>query len=110
SATAAFGPAKPIAELDTADHNGVPHLGHDELTIYFEREPSGDASAVLGGKGGVDLFTASRAKITDAFGVATALSVDTAAGEWDPTVTADDLSLYFASDRDGGLGKRDLYL
>lgn len=110
SATAPFGTPKLLSELDTADENGVPHLTHDELTIYFERSPSGDASAVGGGAGGLDLFTATRTSPTGTFGVATALALDTAAGEWDPTVTDDDLSLYFASDRDGGLGQRDLYL
>jgi hypothetical protein len=107
---APFGPPQLVSELDDSDDNGIPHLTHDELTIYFQRSPSGDASAVQGGVGGIDLFTAARAKVTDPFGAATAVAVDSPKNEWDPSVTADDLSLYFASDRDGGLGMRDLYL
>jgi hypothetical protein len=108
---APFGAPQLITELDDTDDNGVPHLTHDELTIYFQRSPVGDASVVEGGVGAIDLFTAQRAKTSSPFSAPIALTaVDTTKSEWDPSVTADELSLYFASDRDGGLGKRDLYL
>jgi hypothetical protein len=64
-----------------------------------------------GGKGGEDLWFATRANVTDDFGVpqpATALNSDVA--DTAPELSADGLMIVFGSDRMGGLGSRDIWM
>ena len=62
-------PAKPfdtpvsVDGINTASYEGWPVLSPDELTIYFMSNRGG-----LGTSGGIDIFVATRASITDPFG------------------------------------------
>jgi hypothetical protein len=104
-----FGAPVPITELNTAADDSSARLTHDELTVYFQRQASLDAG-VEGGAGSNDLFTASRPSLTKPFGLPSPLtSLNTAAGEVDPSPTGDNLTLYFVSDRAGGSGASDLW-
>jgi hypothetical protein len=106
-----FGAPVPIAELNTAANELSARLTHDELTIYFQTDPSGDAGVSLAGYlGGGDIATATRAKASDPFGPATILAgVNTASDEYDPSVTGDNLTLYFTSNRNSDGGSQDLW-
>lgn len=68
-------------------------LTEDQLTVYFNAEWPG-------GAGKQDLFVAKRATTAAAFGTPTRLtSLNSTAQDWDPTITTDDLTLYFGSTR-----------
>lgn len=86
--TAKFGQPVPIPELATIDA-GAPRLSADELTIYFH---------AYGGQ--VDLWSAHRNSLTDPFGNPTLLAgQNSPSGDYDPAVSADGLTLWFASTR-----------
>jgi hypothetical protein len=75
-------------------------LSSDELTAYFMR----DAHTGMGW----DIYMATRATTSDAFGAATPLSsLDSTTGDADPTFTGDALTVVFA--RDAGPGVTLLY-
>ena len=108
-ATKPFGAPALIAELSTAADDLFPRLTPDELTVYFERYNGPDAGS--GGKGGSDLLVATRASATTPFGAATFLtSVNGPSNDFDPSVTGDDLTLFFSSTRTGGAGNTDLWV
>lgn len=72
---------------------GTARLSPDELTIYFE-------TGVVPADGNYDLYVAHRARRDDAFGAPALLStIDSSAGDLDPTVSRDGLLLVFASTR-----------
>jgi hypothetical protein len=104
-----FGAPVLIAELDTAAHDLFARLTPDELTVYFERYASSDAG-VPSEKGGADLLVATRPSVTAPFGTPTLLaSVNSSSNDFDPAVSGDDLTIYFASSRPGGAGAVDLW-
>src|SRR5580704_4820353 len=99
--SAPFGTPVPLSELNTPDYEAQPRLSPDELTVYFERTVV-DA--------GYDLFTASRATVATKFGAPNPITeLNTQYNESDPTVSPDQLRIYFASDRPGGLGASDVW-
>src|SRR5262249_28025479 len=65
-----------------------------------------------GGVGGVDLWTATRETVFDQWSTPTNLGspVNTLAADTAPYIAADRETLYFASNRQGGLGQQDLYV
>jgi Tol biopolymer transport system component len=71
----------------------TPRLSADELTIYFTtRSAAGDS----------DMASATRATISTPFGAPTLLTtLNSAANDNDPSVSADHLSIWFHSSRDG---------
>jgi len=84
--TAKFGSPVEISELRTVDGH-TPRLSADELTIYFYTVPQ-------------DLWSAHRRAVTEAFGTPTLLGgQNSPAEEYDPSVSSDGLTLWFASDR-----------
>lgn len=87
-----------ISELNVLGHLGDPSLTEDELTIVFY------GNNLSGGQGGVDLWMATRPDKNSPFGNITNLAgVNSSAGEGDPFISPDGLSLYFASDISGNL-------
>ncbi len=101
SLSAPFNAPVALASLNTPENDMHAHLLPDELTIYFQRSTV-DA--------GFDLFSATRAVTTAAFGAATPIKeLDTPANESDMSVSPDGLRTYFASDRAGGLGLYDIW-
>ena len=95
-----FGTPRLLAELDTAYANQNPTLTADLLDLYFtsNRDASGD------------VWTAHRASPRDPFDVpALVAEVSSPMYETSPAISLDGLSLYFGSDRDGGLGATDIW-
>ena len=98
-----FSAAAAIAELNTADDEGTPFLSYDGLTLYFYSTRSE-------GLGDRDILFATRpdtaAQFTDAVWLE---GVNTADREHLPTLTQDELSIVFSSNRAGGEGESDLW-
>jgi Tol biopolymer transport system component len=82
-----------------------PAISRDELTLCF-------ASSCPGGLGDGDLWLMTRATKQDPWGKPVNLGahVNSAAGDWAPKFSADELSLYFHSNRTGGLGGTDIWM
>jgi len=86
-----------IDELNVlGDWLQAPRLTPDELTIFF------NAYEMPGGKGGYDLWTASRPDKDSPFGqVRNLATINTAFTEGAPAISPDGLTLLFHSDRNG---------
>ena len=98
-------PAKPfgapvlVEGVGSASEDASLRLSLDEKTAYF-------FSARTGTK---QLFTATRASVTAAFsGVSVLANVNTD-NQYNPAITADGLTLFFASYRTTGVGDNDIY-
>jgi hypothetical protein len=99
--TAPFKTPVPLTSLNTPGFEAQPRLLPDERTVFFERSVV-DA--------GVDLFMATRVSAAATFGAPTPITeLNTASNEYDPSVSPDDLRIYFMSDRPGGLGFYDIW-
>jgi Tol biopolymer transport system component len=99
-----FGPASLVANVNSADDESGPNISTDGLTLYF-------SSSRPGGFGEYDLYSATRPDLLDDFGPATNLgaSLNSTFIEGSPHISADGLTLYFASTRPG-FGVRDLWV
>ena len=100
-ATYKFGTPRLLAELDTTYANQNPTLTADLLELFFT---SGRAD------NSADVWTARRASPQDPFDApAIVAEVSTSSFETSPAVTLDGLTLYYGSDRSGGLGEVDIW-
>ncbi len=101
----AFSPPTLISELSQAgsfDADGS--MTEDLLEIYF-------VSDRAGGLGGFDLWTSQRAARTAPWSPPTvATALDTAHNEGSPQVARDGLTIWFASNRPGGVGLLDIWV
>ena len=81
------------------------NISADGLSLYF-------ASNRPGGYGDYDIWVSTRNTTSDPWSEAVNLgsSVCTPSRELGPSISSDDLSLYFQSDRPDGLGGRDLWV
>lgn len=97
SLTAPFPPAESLANVNTGDLEADPAVTADELVIMFTKNN--------------DIHYATRASVQEDFSTPMPLTgLNTgASAEDDPFVTADGCELFFASDRQGGVGNRDIY-
>jgi len=87
--TGMFDAPVPLTELNTAGTEYAPRLTADELEIYFAASASGNASTFT-------IYRAQRSARSASFGAPVALlALHTAAGELDPCVSSDGLSLFF---------------
>lgn len=83
----------PALLLDANLKSATPRLSHDELTIYFTSDNATTAT---------DLFRATRATRTAAFGTAETMTAQSSASnDNDPAPSADHLSLFFHTGRGG---------
>ena len=82
----------------------APSVSSDGLELYFH-------SNRPGGQGGTDLWVTTRATVSDPWGEPVNLgpTVNTA-DDRNPDISADGLSLYFASNRPGGYGDTDFWV
>ncbi len=89
---------------DSTDVNGHPTLSEDELMIIFSSDRKG-------GKGGKDLWYATRESKTGEFGrpVNLGMAINSEADELFPFLK-NDSTLYFASDGHPGLGGLDIFV
>ena len=95
-----FAVAVPVPGLEqqTAYH---PSLSPDELTIYFSSWSTGDSR----------IWVATRKSRSEPFsGLAVVDSLSSSGDDRSPSISADGLEIFFASNRSGGAGKLDLYL
>jgi len=91
-----FDPAKQqqFVNVSTSAIEHGPRLSVDELTLVFY------ATLVPGAPPGHTIYVASRALKSDPFSAASPMAVNSNAADRSPMLSADGLSLYFASDRD----------
>jgi hypothetical protein len=77
----------------------------DELEVYI-------VSPRAGGQGDGDIWVSKRASLQDDWGAPENLGPQVNSASWDgmPFLSADDLDLYFQSERPGGSGQTDLYM
>lgn len=102
-----FGPAVLVSELVVADiDNGNPSLTADLLEIYFTSSRPNS----VGDQQSSDVWFARRGGAREAFGPAAVIAeVSTRFFETSSAISADGLSLWLGSDRDGGLGLLDIW-
>ena len=82
-----------------------PNFSSDSLSLYF-------ASNRVEWFGRCDLWVTTRATLSDPWGPAVNLgsTVNSSSADYWPSISADALSLFFASGRPGGLGPDDIYV
>jgi Tol biopolymer transport system component len=102
---ASFGTPALAAGLNTADNDFRPNVRRDGLEIFFD-------SNRAGGVGGLDIWTATRASVSDPWSPPTNLggAVNSTANDLRPSLSWDGTTLYFGSARAGGEGSQDLYV
>ncbi len=92
--------------LGTAVNSSVadwaPCISHDELSLYF----------TTGRTGNYDIYVTIRPSKDDPWGPAQSLGVGLNSGSADghPSVSADHLTLFYASDRSNGFGNMDIWM
>lgn len=92
-----------LSELNTGYYEGNAAVSADGLRIFF-------ASSRPGGLGGMDLYVAERDSLESAFAAPTLMSAFNS--EWDeqePSLSPDGQTVYFRSNRPGGLGDQDIW-
>jgi len=94
-----FGSPVLVPGIASSVEDASMRLSPDEKTAYFFSARSG---AKL-------LYTASRASRSAAFGNVAALANVNSGDQYNPTISADGLNLFFASFRAGGVGDNDIY-
>jgi hypothetical protein len=100
-----FGPATLISELSSASADPGIRVSHTGLEAFF-------FSGRPGGRGGQDLWTATRETALDPWSAPVNLGaiVNSASIDQGPFLAADRQTLFFGSDRPGGFGGTDLYV
>lgn len=100
-----FGPARPVVELDSTALDRSPSVRFDGLEVFFQSNRPGSF-------GLLNLWTATRDTVSDAWSEPTNLGplVNSLAIDGDPEITSDRETLYFVSNRTGGVGGFDLYV
>ena len=91
--------------VNSSSTDGRPSISANGLSLFFN-------SNRLGGYGYLDIYVATRATTDANRGTPVNLgpTVNSSASDSSPSISADGLSLYFASRRPGGYGQADLYV
>ncbi len=96
-----FGAPQAITAVNTTDDDTQP-IVDGSGALWF-------ASSRATGTGNLDIYRA--APQTGSFGTpAEEVELDSPDDDWSPTITADALTIYFASKRTGGLGNDDIWI
>jgi len=99
----------PPANLGSAINNpafdGQPKISANGLSLFFASDRSG-------GFGNSDIYVSTRSTIDNSWGTPVNLGpiVNSTYDDWSPSITADGLSLFFSSQRSGGLGGWDVWV
>ena len=91
--------------VNSSAKDAQPSLSTDILTLFFH-------SLRPGGSGGADLWVTRRPTIFDSWATPVNLgpTVNSPYRDAAPSISADNLELYFLSDRPGGFGSNDIYV
>jgi Tol biopolymer transport system component len=91
--------------VNSSYFDGGPDISADGLTLFF-------VSTRYGGFGGPDLWMTTRASLSDPWQAPVNLgpTVNTSYYDLDSSISADGLTLFFASDRPGGFAGDDLWM
>ena len=91
--------------VNSSAWDGEPSISSDELSLYF-------GSQRPGGYGGADIWVTTRATVSDPWGQAVNLgpTINTPVDDVDVCISADGLSLYIDSFREGGYGSSDIWV
>jgi hypothetical protein len=102
--SSSFGAPTPVAELNTEDFERAPHISADGLRLYFMY------GTVLSTD--EQIYVASRSTVNDPFSNPVHLSELSLSSSFDanPYLTPDELTIVFASAREGIEGEEDLYI
>jgi len=96
--------------VNSSAQDNSPSISTDGLSLYF----SSNRSGAVGGSGwsAMDLWVAKRETTADDWGAPSNLGpiVNSSDADYMSHISADGLSLYFSSERPGGLGIRDLWM
>jgi hypothetical protein len=100
-----FGPARLVTELNSPSFDQRPSVRFDGLELFFFSNRTGTF-------GLVDLWVATRETVFDPWSLPTNLGslVNSTVNDQQPYIAADRRTLYFVSNRAGGLGGTDLYV
>ena len=92
-------------EVNSIASDGSPCISSDGLTLYFDSQRAG-------GFGDWDIWVTTRESINDDWGTPEPLPapVNSIYADAGPSISADELSLYFASERPGGYGSFDIWV
>ncbi len=104
--SAPWGPAVNLGPTVNTSYNDLcPRISGDGLSLYFESDRPG-------GSGSYDLWVTTRATLSQAWGPPANLGPTVNSSSWDyqPSISADGLSLFFTSGRPGGLGPDDIWV
>jgi Tol biopolymer transport system component len=93
------------ATLNRSSDQIQPVISSDGLSLYFSSNQSG-------GWGGFDLYVTTRATTSSTWGTPVNLGdiVNSYRGDYQPSISTDGLTLFFASKRPGGFGPDDIYV
>ncbi|MBX3722704.1 MAG: PD40 domain-containing protein [Turneriella sp.] len=92
-----------VAEINTDYHDRMPSISEDGKFLFFSSDRPG-------GKGGDDIWVSELNTATNKWGPpVNVASVNTAASEITPALHSDGTTLYFSSNRAGGVGGSDIY-
>jgi len=98
-----FGPGVAVASLNSASNDLRPNVRKDGLEIVFDSDRAG-------GAGGFDIYTATRASVTDPWsGVTNVAAINTGASETRASFSWDALTLVFGRNP-GGEGATDIFV
>lgn len=103
----AFGTSTNLGpEVNSSAFEGSPDISKDGLSLFF------DAYVRPGGQGDWDIWVATRDATNGDWGAAVSLPppINSPYADAGPTISADGLSLFFASNRTGGYGDFDLWV
>ncbi|MFC1794061.1 M56 family metallopeptidase [Planctomycetota bacterium] len=90
--------------VNSGDHENQPAISSDGLSLFF-------ACTQPGGSGGMDIWVTTRETATAPWGEAVNLGpiVNTLSNEGTPCISSDVSTLYFFSNRSGGVGAADIW-
>lgn len=92
-----------VAEINTDYHDRMPSISEDGRFLFFSSDRPG-------GKGGDDIWVSELNTATNKWGPpVNVASINTAASEITPSIHSDGTTLYFSSNRAGGVGGSDVY-
>jgi len=91
--------------VNSSSNDGLPNISADGLTLHFN-------SNRPGGFGGEDIYVTTRTTTDDDWEIPVNLGpiVNSSAGEFGMSISADGLALYFASQRPNGYGSYDIWI